>query len=104
MLDAHFTFTAADLDAFARDGFLIAQRVLDDARIERLRARFDALFHGEFETGIRPDEVNWRAGEIDPALTRQICNAWKADRAIARVVLDAGVGEAIARGRIPRAG
>jgi len=97
MSDLRFVFTAADLDAFARDGFLITRRVLDDARIERLRARFDALYQGEFETGVRPDEVNWRAGESDPALTRQICNAWKADRTIARVVLDAGIGEAIAR-------
>jgi len=97
MLNTDFTFTAHDIDAFARDGFLIAQRVLDDALVDRLRARFDALYQGEFETGVRPDEVNWRAGESDPALTRQICNAWKADRAIARVVLDAGIGEAIAR-------
>jgi len=97
MSDLRFTFTAADFDAFARDGFLIAHRVLDDAVVERLRARFDALYQGEFETGIQPDEVNWRAGESDAALTRQICNAWKADRALARVVLDAGIGRAIAR-------
>lgn len=60
MFNTRFTFTADDLSAFSRDGFLISRRVLDDAHVDRLRARFDALFHGEFETGACPDEVNWR--------------------------------------------
>lgn len=97
MFNTRFIFTADDLSAFSRDGFLISRRVLDDAHVDRLRARFDALFHGEFETGVCPDEVNWREGESDPAVTRQICNAWKADRVVARVVLAATIGEAIAR-------
>lgn len=97
MLDTRFAFTADDIKAFARDGFLIARRALDDALIARLRERFAALFRGEFETGVCPDEVNWRAGESDAALTRQICNGWKADRTVARVALAATIGEAIAR-------
>ena len=97
MINTRFAFTKDDLAAFARDGFLITRRVLDDAFIARLRERFEALFRGEFETGVSPDEVNWREGESDPALTRQICNGWKADRTLAQVTLAAPVGEAIAR-------
>ena len=81
---------------FGEDGFLVVERLIEPDTVEGLRARFGCLFRGEFETGVRPDEVNWREGTGDPSLTRQICNGWKADRAIARVVLDQSIGRAIA--------
>ena len=37
------------------------------------------LFDGEYETGIKPDEVNWVAGRDPEDRTRQICNGWRAD-------------------------
>ena len=80
---------ADDLTSFDTDGFVMVGAVLDTDLIERLRERFERVFCGEFETGTAPDEVNWLEGESDPSLTRQICNAWKADRLIAATVLDA---------------
>lgn len=79
--------SADDLTSFADDGFVKIGPVLDPSLIERLHERFERLFVGEFETGTAPDEVNWLEGESDPSLTRQICNAWKADRLIAATVL-----------------
>jgi ectoine hydroxylase-related dioxygenase (phytanoyl-CoA dioxygenase family) len=81
---------------FDDDGFVIVDRLIDPQRIPRLHQAFDDLFHGRFETGVRPDEVNWQSGDSDPGLTRQICNGWKASREIARVVLDTGLGRTIA--------
>lgn len=84
-----------DVEAFHRDGFLIADSLLAVDRIGPLHERFDRLFRGEFETGVRPDEVNWQESWGDPGLTRQICNGWKADRLVAEVVLSAELGRAI---------
>ena len=84
------------ISRFGKDGFLVVERLIPAATVEVLRARFERLFRGEFETGVRPDEVNWQEGTGEPTLTRQICNGWKADRAIARVVLDEGIGRALA--------
>lgn len=81
---------------FDEDGFLVVERLIDADSVAALRARFECLFRGEFETGVRPDEVNWQESTGDPTLTRQICNGWKADRGIARVVLDAGIGRILA--------
>ena len=89
--------TADDLTSFDIDGFVMVGPLLDSSLIDRLRERFDRLFRGEFETGTAPDEVNWLQGRSDPTLTRQICNAWKADRLVAATVLDARLGEAVAR-------
>jgi ectoine hydroxylase-related dioxygenase (phytanoyl-CoA dioxygenase family) len=77
-----------ELEAFERDGFLIVEKgFIDQETTERLRAAFDRLYAGEYETGIRPDEVNWVAGRDPEDRTRQICNGWKADPVIASQVL-----------------
>ncbi|MED5391529.1 MAG: phytanoyl-CoA dioxygenase family protein, partial [Pseudomonadota bacterium] len=72
-----FRLTKEQIDRFNDDGYLIVDNLLDEKTITQLHTRFDRLFRGEFETGIRPDEVNWQEGDSDPELTRQICNAWK---------------------------
>jgi ectoine hydroxylase-related dioxygenase (phytanoyl-CoA dioxygenase family) len=76
------------LEAFERDGFLVVEEgFIEPKAIELLRERFDRLFAADYETGIRPDEVNWVAGRDPEDRTRQICNGWKADNAIATQVL-----------------
>jgi hypothetical protein len=92
-----FAVTPEQIEQFREDGFLIVENLIDDETIEALRARYERLFRGEFETGITPDEVNWQEGESDPTLSRQICNGWKADRTIARVVLRQDLGHAVAQ-------
>ena len=89
-------FTDSQHAAFDADGFLIVDQLIDPASVPVLHDAFDRLFRGEFETGVRPDEVNWQQGESDPTRTRQICNGWKANREIARVVLSERLGQKIA--------
>jgi ectoine hydroxylase-related dioxygenase (phytanoyl-CoA dioxygenase family) len=91
-----FSLTAEQKHQFDEDGFLVVDRLIQDSQVEILRERFDRLFHGEFETGVMPDEVNWQEATGDPSLSRQICNGWKADRAIAEVVLSEHLGKGIA--------
>jgi ectoine hydroxylase-related dioxygenase (phytanoyl-CoA dioxygenase family) len=77
---------------FQADGFLILDRLIDPAEARRAAARFEGLFRGEFETGLYPDEWNWREGRDRADLTRQICNGWKSDYTIASIVLRAAIG------------
>lgn len=90
------SLTANHQQSFARDGFVIVPDVLDPADIEAARARFEPLFSGKFETGLYPDEWNWRVGRDAPDLTRQICNGWKSDLTVASIVLRPDVGRACA--------
>jgi ectoine hydroxylase-related dioxygenase (phytanoyl-CoA dioxygenase family) len=80
------------LEAFNRDGFVVIEDFIDRATAELLRARFDPLFAEQYETGIRPDEVNWVPGRDPEDRTRQICNGWKADRLLAAQVLSERTG------------
>ena len=91
-----FELNRKQIKDFCEDGFVIVDSLIDDDRIQAAATRFDNLFKGQFETGVTPDEVNWLEGRDDPALTRQICNGWRADRCIARVVLDQTLGKACA--------
>lgn len=90
------TLTPEQVDSFHADGVVQLDHIIDDETVEILRAACDRLFRGEFETGITPDEVNWQEATGDPSLTRQICNGWKADREIARVMLREDFGRVLA--------
>ena len=80
---------------FAHDGFLIFDNLLETTMLEPLREAMAASFDGKWETGLAPDEVNWRPGHPDH-VTRQICNVWKASRTLASVILSAKAGQAVA--------
>ena len=88
--------STGERESFHSDGFVVVDRLIDMNRVKHLRYAFDDLFDGKFETGVRPDEVNWQQANGDPTRTRQICNGWKANRAVARIVLDESLGRAIA--------
>ena len=91
------TISPVQLTTFRKDGFVVIPSVLTDTEVANARSRFEPLFSGDFETGVQPDEWNWRTGRDDPALTRQICNAWKSDRSIASIVLREDIGAACAQ-------
>lgn len=89
--------TDAQIQQFHEDGFLILDRFLPLDFTEALIDRMEPLFHGQFETGIFPDEWHWRPGLSLPDVTREICNAWKCDLTIASLVLSAEVGRLTAQ-------
>ena len=92
------SFQREQVESFERDGFLIVEEGLaSDRALELLRARYERLFDGEYETGIRPDEVNWVRGRDPEDRTRQLCNAWKSDDVVAAQVLSERIGRLAAR-------
>jgi hypothetical protein len=89
---APIQLTAAQIQQFQEDGFLILEKFLPAELTARLIGRMEPLFYGNFETGIYPDEWHWRPQMSLPDITREICNAWKCDLTIASLVLSAEVG------------
>src|SRR5262249_11755916 len=90
--------SAEQVAAFDEDGFLIVEEGLaPPSALAVLRERFLRLFEGEYETGIKPDEVNWVRGRDPEDRTRQICNGWRADNLVASQVLSADTGRLTAQ-------
>ena len=56
------------------------------------REHFARCFAHEWETGLMPDEVNYDPKTTPPDRTRQLCNVWKADRALADIVRSSRIG------------
>ncbi|KAJ8604896.1 hypothetical protein CTAYLR_004316 [Chrysophaeum taylorii] len=75
-------------EAFASEGFVVREGVVSEARCEALRESLEALFAGEFDTGIFPDEWHWRAGLSKEHCVREMVNAWKSSDYVARIALD----------------
>ncbi len=85
------------IEFFQKNGFLIVDKYIESNYLEKLRKKFEPLFSGEFETGVEPDEWNWRFGRDPDDVTRQICNAWKSDKLIRQFVCHKVVGECCSR-------
>jgi ectoine hydroxylase-related dioxygenase (phytanoyl-CoA dioxygenase family) len=82
------SLTPQQVEAFDRDGFLILEEgLVSEKALQLLRERYERLFDGEYETGVKPDEVNWVPGRDPEDRTRQLCNAWKSDNVVAAQVL-----------------
>lgn len=88
--------TPAEIGRFDEDGFLLLDRFIDPDEAVRVAARFEHIFRGRFESGLYPDEWNWREGRDAEDLARQICNGWKSDFSVARLVLKPEIGRACA--------
>ena len=78
---------------FNLNGFLILDKFIDVKYINELKDKFEPLFKGKFETGIDPDEWNWKYGKDPEDVTRQICNAWKSDNLIKKFVCHENIGK-----------
>jgi ectoine hydroxylase-related dioxygenase (phytanoyl-CoA dioxygenase family) len=91
-------FSPEQVESFHRDGFLIVEEgLVPVGALEQLRERFVRLFEGAYETGIKPDEVNWVSGRDPEDRTRQICNGWRADTLVAAQVLSERAGRLCAQ-------
>ena len=81
------------IDSFNDDGFIILDKFIDLKYLDKLRSKFEPLFRGKFETGIEPDEWNWKFDKDNADATRQICNAWKSDNLIREFVCHKLIGK-----------
>ena len=81
-----------EIDSFNNNGFIIFDKFLLEENIEILKNRFDDLFDGKFENTIEPDEWNWKKNLSDSKATRQICNVWKSDNLIRKIVCNETIG------------
>ena len=81
-----------EIDSFYNNGFIIFDKFLLKENIEILKNRFDDLFDGKFENTIEPDEWNWKKNLSDLRATRQICNVWKSDNLIRKIVCNETIG------------
>ncbi|NJL22298.1 MAG: phytanoyl-CoA dioxygenase family protein [Leptolyngbyaceae cyanobacterium SM1_3_5] len=83
--------SAAQIEQFREQGFLVLEKFLDRDRVSQIDDRLDPLFATRFETGIYPDEWHGRPGLSRPEATRQMVGMWRCDRTVASLSLSAEI-------------
>ena len=86
-----------EVDQFREDGFLFLDTFISEELVSEVITRFEHVFSGEFETGVLPDKVKWQKDVDSDDIPRSLCNVWKADRTLAKVVLAETIGSVSAQ-------
>ena len=81
---------------FNKNGFVIFENVLNKNDLNKVRKKYKKIFKGHYETGVVPDKIKWVYGRDKNNIPRSVCNAWKSDYDVARVVLSKKIGELVA--------
>eukprot|EP00397_Hematodinium_sp_SG-2012_P038466 GEMP01041848.1.p2 GENE.GEMP01041848.1~~GEMP01041848.1.p2 ORF type:complete len:157 (+),score=27.14 GEMP01041848.1:55-525(+) len=69
--------------------------ILSSETCDHLHEAMNRCFRGEFSTKIYPDEWHWREGISSPSAVREICNAWKSDHDVAKIVTSPEIGSLV---------
>ncbi len=80
---------------FERDGFIEIQDVFSIHELSKIKINYKKIFDGRFSTGIVPDKIKWIKGRDKNNIPRSLCNVWKSDYDVAKVVLSKKLGKII---------
>ena len=73
---------------FNKNGFVIFPNFLNLKDLNKIKKKYKKIFFdGKYETGIIPDKIKWVKDRDPNNVPRSVCNAWKSDHDVARVVL-----------------
>lgn len=77
---------------FDNNGFLELENVLDINLLKKIKKKYKKIFNGEYETGIVPDKIKWVKGRDPNNIPRSLCNVWKSDSDIKKLVTSEIIG------------
>ena len=81
---------------FNKNGFVVFENVLSKNDLNKVRKKYKKIFKGHYETGVVPDKIKWVNGRDKNNIPRSVCNVWKSDYDVARVVLSKKIGQLVA--------
>jgi phytanoyl-CoA hydroxylase len=84
--------TSEQVEFFQSEGFLVVESFIDPTLASRVASAFEAIFRGNFDTTVPPDEWRWVEGRDPEDVTRMIWNGWKSSRTVAELALSEQVG------------
>ncbi len=84
-----------DLQKFNRDGFLELSNVFNKKELFKVKKNYKNLFNGQYSTGVVPDKIKWVKGRDKNNIPRSLCNVWKSDFEVAKIVLSKKLGKII---------
>ena len=74
------------IEQFNDQGFIIFEDVIDRKKLKRVELTYKKIFDGHYQTEILPDKVKWKSKRDSSKIPRSLCNVWKSDKEIAKLV------------------
>ncbi len=85
------------LNIFNKHGFVEFENVIETRHLSKIKQKYKKIFNGYYSTGVVPDKIKWVKGRDSDKSPRSLCNVWKSDYDIARIVLLKKLGEIAAK-------
>ena len=89
--------TAIDIKKFDENGFIEIKKLIDLKDLNKIKKKYKKIFDGKYSTEVVPDKIKWVKGRDANDIPRSLCNVWKSEIDIAKIVLSAKIGEAAAK-------
>ena len=89
--------TAIDIKKFDENGFIEIKKLIDLKDLNKIKKKYKKIFDGKYSTDVVPDKIKWVKGRDANDIPRSLCNVWKSEIDIAKIVLSAKIGEAAAK-------
>ncbi len=72
---------------FNKKGFVVFENVIKKHYLKSINSSYKKIFEGNYQTDVVPDKIKWKPGRDPKNIPRSLCNVWKSDKKIAKVVL-----------------
>ena len=81
------------VNEFYKNGFVVFENVIDKNDLKKIQNTYKDIFNEKYQTGVVPDKIKWKKNRDKNNIPRSLCNVWKSNKNIAKVVLSRNLGE-----------
>lgn len=82
---------------FNKDGFIEIPDVFNIQELSKVKSKYKKIFEGQYSTGVVPDKIKWIRGRDKNNIPRSLCNVWKSDYDVAKIVMSRKLGKIISK-------
>lgn len=85
------------IDEFEQNGFVIVEDVIKKKDLLKVNKSYKKIFNGSYNTNVVPDKIKWKPGRDKNNIPRSLCNVWKSNKDVAKIVLSKDIGNLAAK-------
>jgi ectoine hydroxylase-related dioxygenase (phytanoyl-CoA dioxygenase family) len=78
---------------FDTNGFIEIKNVINKNLLKTIKKKYKKIFDGVYETGVVPDKIKWVKGRDPNNIPRSLCNVWKSDNDVKKLVTSKIIGQ-----------
>jgi phytanoyl-CoA hydroxylase len=75
-------------EEFKKNGYVMFENILNKNELKSINKNIKNIFKGKYSTSVVPDKIKWKFGRDNNNIPRSLCNVWKSDKSVAKIVLN----------------